>query len=123
MVILILVHCMQLIPKGWCDGSQVTLEVPESCHGLCPGACSVCEYELTKNSKDYDLAPPEDVSVSLCRSPDTDLFVASVSWRPGRYYSNPYPNQTYYIAVYKSDFFELFSRMVEVVGKVSLHCT
>ncbi len=34
---------VQLIPHGWCNGSQLKLIIPETCHSICPGACSVCK--------------------------------------------------------------------------------
>ena len=72
-----------------------------------------------------EVAPPTNLSVSLCWSPVTDMGVASVAWQPGEIYYRPYVNQTYYVSVWNGSktlpIFETnaVSRHLEVVGKVS----
>ncbi len=64
------------------------------------------------------LSPPKptDLSVTLCRSPVTDMGVAIVAWQPGRTYYEAYRNQTYYLAVFRNPDTMPMSRHIEIVG-------
>lgn len=66
----------------------------------------------------YKSPIPTNVSVSLCRSPNTDTGVATIAWQRGRMYFEAYPNQTYYLALFR-DTDTPISRHIEIVGQVS----
>ena len=92
------------------------MEIPESCHTLCPGACSICDKHISY----YSLNPPIDVNAldSICWNPSTNLSVASISWQSSRHYVSSYPNQTYYVEITSSVSVTVLGK-VEVIGKVS----